>query len=418
MDSKQETMMRAIAAARKMRLIADAANVSHIVGVIPKRYLSTNDFPTPQDGVAIPDVALQIVQCLADDQRMALIGVLRDRFGPNADIRGGCVDHQERIGVWLQAPADPIDDMARTAGVAQLSIASENAFAFFLGSGFVMSRAQATFASMQKVLGTNGQPVQGGPINLTAIETKLTAPDKIETRVAGYDTEVWPSLNFHVVITDTLVATGGTLQCSSETKFEKDTGGFWGLALFFPIPFLVEAVGVQLATSPSGLGGGAGCAVAGLLPRQILTSTGKTVLSYTNAEVSEIGIVVQGGFIQDVARDPTIQIAGSTFFWLRTYLNEHFVNATYAIVTSDLAEPLAATWIVDGVAQQGQSVLTLKLTVPPDAKDKISYFHKIGVHVTDADNYSADAEINVALQVTSARPPPLDGPVILRPKRA
>jgi len=363
--------------------------------------------PPPPPPVSVQDLGLQFSPCLPADQAGNLVSAIRAAFGANADVRTTCLSGTQRIGIWFRPFVNEQSNQARNRGLRGLNIIGSNeTFAVFVNSAMIRSRALEVWNAMPKRLDGDGKPDAGGPVHLTGFSLAFEAPDKVVTRVDGFDERPWPDVDFRLTLTDTLSASGGQLNCESASDLDVDTS--WlnfltGVFLFaFPplgIVFLVERIIIAGIDDPDA-GSGAGCSAAALIPKEVLISGGlKVVAIYNRAQAGAGGIFAGGAFLV-VPRTPEVRISGPA----QIAVDEGTASVTrsYRVTTEDLRGALGIRWAGDGFVQgQGQASAQIRFNLSGATPGQV-VTKRVTVRVTDADNLSAEAEVMVRISITVA----------------
>ena len=94
---------------------------------------------------------------------------------------------------------------------------------------------------MPKRLDGDGNPDKNGSVHLTGFSVSFDSPDRVVTRVTGFDERPWPDVSFTVTATDTLSADGVNLHCDSDLDLDVDTSWISFLAGFFSLVALPAA---------------------------------------------------------------------------------------------------------------------------------------------------------------------------------
>lgn len=361
--------------------------------------------PPPPPAVSTPDLALQISFCLPAELNDAIVSAVRQAIDPNADVRTACVSGTQHIGIWLRPFVNEQDNQARDRGLQRLSLLSAGeTIACFVNSALIRRKAMEGWDAPPKRLNGDGAPDANGPIHLTGFTVNFESPNKIVTRINGFDERPWPDVSFQLVITDTLSLSAGQLHCESQRHLDVDTS--WlnfltGLFLIVLPPlgivFLVERIIVGSAGAPSA-GASIGSSTAALIPQEILIPGGlKVVASYSRLSVSEGGIFTGGTFLV-VPRSPEVTIAGLSQF--SVVEGPTSVIRSYSLHTEDLLPPLHITWSGDGTALKPSAETTgFRFNLTGVHAGQVLTRH-ITVRVTDADNLTGSADLTVRIHVT------------------
>ena len=315
------------------RLLGSAPHTEDTLGRVTRAYLGAlrpshnggddpepgpRPDPGPPPAVSTPDIGFQFSPCPPDLQQNALISAIRDALNqPAADVRQLCLNGTYRIGVWLRASTGEADSAARDRGIQSLNLLKGGeTFAAFVNSTMIRQNAVDVWNKVPKRLNGDGNPDPGGPTHLTGFSVSFESPNRVVTRIDGFDERPWPDVDFHVIITDTLSVSAAELQCSHEQKTDADnswlntlTGIFTGLGLilsnafFLPAAvFLGEDIIVSSVSAPDVHTGGAGCGAVALFPKEILLrsipilGTLMVVPRYSRLEVSGGGIFAGGTY--------------------------------------------------------------------------------------------------------------------------
>src|SRR6516162_6687620 len=260
--------------------------------------------PPPPPPVSVPDVAMQFSPCLPDAVRADVIRAIRDATGGTADVRALCQNQSERIGLWFRPVVNPDDNAARDRGLQRLSLLQVGeAVVFFINSSLIYRTAFDAWNQQPRRLNGDGNPDPNGPIHLTSFSLSFESPNRVVTRIGGFDERPWPDVDFTVSITDTLALSAGGVRCDSVTTLDADTSWLNFLTGLFLIVFpplgavfLVERIIVGSADAPQ-LGEGPGCNAAALIFREVMIPRGlKVVFSYQRLNVgSGDGVALNQG---------------------------------------------------------------------------------------------------------------------------
>lgn len=367
--------------------------------------------PPPPLPVSTPDLAAQFSPCLPDNLRTGIVNAVRDALAPNADVRTICLNGTQRIGIWLLQSTSGADNQARNRGLERLNtLRSGETFAFFVNSALVRRQATAAWNSAPKRLNGNGQPDSNGPIHLTSFSISFQGPNRVVTRVGGFDERPWPDVDFTITTTDTLSISVGQIQCESVPDLDVDTSWLNALTVLFvalgtilsPVlllpaaVFVTELIIISSVDTPDA-DAGAGCAAAALLPREILIPEGlKVVCIYNRVEVSTGGIFAGGSYLV-IPRAPSVAINGQR--QIATEPTAQITRTYAAAQQDDLRPPLRYAWTADGtVATPTRTSTTVRLNVagagPGDVRTR-----RVALRVTDTDNLTASAETTVNIHV-------------------
>jgi len=269
----------------------------------------------------------------------------------------------------------------------------------------IRRKALEEWDKMPKRLDGDGKPDRNGSIHLTGFSVSFDSPDRVVTRITGFDERPWPDVSFTVTVTDTLSADGVNLHCDSDLDVDTDTGWLSFLAAFFTFGlgsllglfFLTELIIIASIDDPDPQAG-VGSAAASLFPREILISRGlKILFSYTRIQVATTGIFA-GGTLNVIPRSPEITINGPTVFAVQE--GTPTVSKIYLAFTEDLRPPLRFDWGGDGLPNPRNSNRTQISFTLPEAKAGDIVTRRVTVRVTDADNLIGVAERVVRIHVT------------------
>lgn len=361
--------------------------------------------PPPPPPVSTPDLALQISFCLPAELNDAIVSAVRQALDPNADVRTACVNGTQRVGIWLRPFVSNQDNQARDRGLQRLNIiGTDETLAFFINSALIRRQALDGWNSAPKRLNGDGNPDSNGPIHLTGFSLNFESPNRVVTRIDGFDERPWPDVDFHLTITDTLSLSGGQVHCNSLRDLNVDTS--WlnfltGLFLIVLPPlgivFLVERIIVGSADAPN-LNAGAGCSAAAQIPREILIPGGqKVVSSYSRLEVSEGGIFA-GGTFAVIPRSPEVTITGPS--QISVVEGPASLTRSYSLHTEDLRPPLQIAWSGDGSAlSPTEETTSFRFNLAGTQAGEV-LTRRVAVRVTDADSLAGSAELIVRIYVT------------------
>ncbi len=396
---------------------------SHPAGLQLLRRREPDGFPEP-DGrpepepqpppppVSTPDLAFQFSPCLPDLLRSRVVDAVRRAIAPNADVRAACSEGTERIGIWFRPSPSEDDSQARVRGLERLGvIRSGESLAVFINSALIRRSAQDNWNATPKRLDGNGRPDPDGPVHLTGMSISFQGPDRVVTRVSGFDERPWPDVDFELVITETLSVSGGEVQCHSESDLDVDTtwlhvltGLFTGLgALVSPWFFLGAAIFVVQNIIIAGVdapdtGTGAGCGAAQLIPREIMfEGNQKAVFVYNRVNVSAGGIFA-GGLYMVIDREPEVLISGPR--QLSVDFRTNSVRRVYSIRPDDLRGALRIGWTADGTVVNPTSRSTVIEFDLDEAAPGSVQTRRVEVSVTDEDDLVAVDEAFVRIHVT------------------
>ncbi|MCC6167179.1 MAG: hypothetical protein IT329_08140 [Caldilineaceae bacterium] len=361
--------------------------------------------PPPPPPVSTPDLAFQIAFCLPAELDDAIESSIAQALDPNADVRTACVNGTQRIGVWLRPFVNEQDNQARTRGLERLNIlGGGEALTFFINSALIRRQALEGWNQAPKRLNGDGDPDPGGPVHLTGFSVSFQSPNRVVTRVDGFDERPWPDVDFQLTTTDTLSLSGGQVQCSSQRDLDVDTS--WlnfltGLFLIVLPPlgivFLVERIIIASADAPK-TDAGAGCGAATLIPQEILIPGGqKVVVSYSRLEVSGGGIFAGGSFVV-IPRSPEVTITGPS--QISVVEGTASVTRSYSLRIEDLRPTLQTAWSGEGSALNSTTAKTSFRFNLAGAQAGQVLTRRVAARVTDADNLVASDELIVRIHVT------------------
>ena len=386
--------------------------------------------PPPPPPVSTPDLGIQLAICLSDEMNANLVSAVRQAFGSNADVRTACINNSQRVGIWLRPVVNTQDNEARNRGMERLNIiGAGESLAFFINSALVRRQAFDTWndpIKTPKRRNGDGDPDPDGPIHLTAFSVDFESPNKVVTRINGFDERPWPDVDFVLKITDTLSVAGGEVRSDPQRDLDVDTS--WlnfltGLFLLVLPPlgivFLVQRIIVGSRDAPDA-NAGAGGGVPAMIPQEILIPAGlKVVASYTRLEVFP-GAIVAGGTFDVEPRSPAVTITGPSQISVTEGTTS--VTRSYTLHTDDLRPPFyeviltnfAANvtgttiprpmikWSGDGVALRPSDETTGFRFNLAGAQVGDVVTRRVAVLVVDTDGLSASAELIVRIHVTPA----------------
>jgi hypothetical protein len=214
---------------------------------------------------------------------------------------------------------NPDDNAARDRGLQRLNLLQVGeTVVFFINSSLIYRTAFDAWNQQPRRLNGDGNPDPNGPIHLTSFSVSFESPNRVVTRIGGFDERPWPDVDFTVAITDTLALSAGGVRCDSVTTLDADTSWLNFLTGLFLIVFpplgavfLVERIIVGAADAPE-LGAGPGCSAAAMIFGEIMIPRGlKVVLSYRRLNVGTGGIFAGGSFAI-VPRTPEVFLNGPT----------------------------------------------------------------------------------------------------------
>jgi hypothetical protein len=261
----------------------------------------------------------------------------------------------------------------------------------------------------------DGNVHPGGPIKLTGIDYKLTAPDKVTTRLSLVDDSFWPDLAMTIVYNERIFVRDGHLVVDTQTETEAESiGGTTGLSFvpFFNLPFLVQAIvaavgggGIRdnvLASQPGGLG----AAFVALFPRQFLTPSSKVLVvpaETGGVEVGPGGITIKGG-LQEAQKTPSVRIVGPAHVFVTEGTSETLLSVR--AVTTDLFDP-QLTWTSTGTVIQAHSNPGHVLFQLGATRAGTTLVRSVAVTATDSGGFQASASFSVTFHVIGeAHPAP------------
>jgi hypothetical protein len=378
--------------------------------------------PQPPPPVSAPDLAIQFPFCLKTLEGLGvkesdIVAALRQALGSRADVRTACVNETTQpIGIWLRPFVNEVDNQARDRGLRRLNIIRRNEnMALFINASMIRRQALEVWDAQPKRLNGDGLPDKNGSVHLTSFSLSFESPNRIVTRIDGFDERPWPDASFRLTVTDTLSADGELVHCDTETDLDVDTGwisflaGFFGLVLpVVGVIFITQLIIISTIDDPEAQTSVGGSAAA-LLPREILIPSGRKLLfSYTRIQVSEGGIFA-GGIVNPILRTPEVSINGITR--LSATVGTPSLIASYTVNTEDLRAPLRFDWSGEAVIfasheKTARFQFNLTGTRVGDVLKR-----RVAVRVTDADNLTADFEEVVSIFITPNRddddfPPP------------
>src|SRR5262249_28298362 len=135
-----------------------------------------------------------------------------------------CQNQSERIGLWFRPVVNPDDNAARDRGLQRLSLLQVGeTVVFFINSSLIYRTAFDAWNQQPRRLNGDGNPDPNGPIHLTSFSLSFESPNRVVTRIGGFDERPWPDVDFTVAITDTLALSAGGVRCDSVTTLDADT---------------------------------------------------------------------------------------------------------------------------------------------------------------------------------------------------
>lgn len=363
--------------------------------------------PDPPPLISTPDLAIQIVPCLEPLLEGALVDAIRQALRtPNADVRAACINGVHRIGIWIRPSLNQTDSQARNRGLQRLDfIKAGETLAVFVNTSYIRSQAADAWEAVPKRRSGDGYPQSDGPIHLTSIAVDFESPNRVITRIGGFDETPWPDVDFQLIITDTLYISGDQVHSESQRKLDADTGWLDFLAVVFllVVPplgayFLGERIIIGGTAAPD-IDAGAGGLVAAGFPHEILIPLGlKVVSSYSRVELVQ-GAIVAGGSFMTVERMPLVWISGPS--QVSVVVGKASVAQRYSVTTHDLRPPLQFEWSGAGVALAPHAETTNVRFSVEDAEEGDVLTRRVAVRVTDVDNKFATNEMIVSIYVIS-----------------
>jgi hypothetical protein len=337
----------------------------------------------------------------------SIIDAIRQSIAPNADVRTACINQTQRIGVWLLPSGNPQDDQARNRGLSRLNIlGTGETLTFFINSALIRRKAQDGWNAAPKRLSGDGKPDPGGPIHLTGFSLSFESPNRIVTRLEGFDERPWPDVSFKLTITDTLSSSAGQVRCESKRDLDVDTS--WlnvltGLFSFILPPlgivFLVERIIIASVDTPN-VNAGAGCGAVGMIPQEILIPAGqKVVANYTRVEVSSGGIYAGGSFAV-IPRSPEVTVAGPS--QVSVVEGTASLSRTFSLHARDLRPPLQIAWSGDGSPTTPTAETTSFRFNLGGARVGQVLTRRVTARVTDADGLVGSGDLIVQIHIIPA----------------
>jgi len=139
----------------------------------------------------------------------AIVSAVRQAIDPSSDVRTACINGTQRIGVWLRPFIHDQDNQARNRGLERLNIlGAGETLTFFINSALIRRQALDGWNAAPKRLNGNGAPDPHGPIHLTGFSVSFENPNRVVTRVDGFDERPWPDVDFRLTTTDRLSLSG------------------------------------------------------------------------------------------------------------------------------------------------------------------------------------------------------------------
>lgn len=410
---------------------------SGVIFLRPLDDQNDGDFPDPDDPVdpcrgkpfvSVPLVAAQLdlgssgmqVDCPSSAERQRIAGAVRSQFIrmiPNAEVQvPACVNKVLTVVVWSSVNNDPCIQKARARGLAQLHLTSEGKnFGFFLNRTLIVQQALRAFSIAPKQLSAgNGAPSPFGAIHLTGLTVDFEGPNKIKTKITGYDERPWPDVDFTLTITDTLLTRH---QCATTSNVTTD--GSWKavlsalllgylstiMPLLLPLTFFVLFNDLDaLINRPDGSGeGGVGCRALDLVPAEIpLPDRKKLVPTYLEPRVTSGGLFVPAVILGPAERQPTARLFGPS----RVVIAED-MSATsdfFEVVTSDTFGTVSVNWGASpGVTIESRTLQRTKVTFARGnhTADSQRFSRTIRAIVSDQDGFTQTLTQEVIIIVVS-----------------
>jgi hypothetical protein len=390
--------------------------------------------------ISVPDFAVQLATCLDPIERLWLQTELERSFrrvfteagmSSDPDVRGECLDNIEHVAVWQGQPNTDWLDEARDEGRRRLSLMAEaETFGCLVNRAFIERLIHHQWDSTPKVWNSSAtEAAPDGPLHLTGLTMRFLAPDRVETRVAGYHEDPWPDVDFELVVTDTLGNSGGTLQCRSSGQIILDKSWLHylqiGLAYVFwifiePIYLIAkgEAFGIPGAPSPQ-YPAGAGAVGAAFMPADDMLiprldpadEAQKIAFTYERVEVTYGGLF-GGGQYAVVGREPSVRITGNRSHAVQP--EDDFMTAWFGIVSDDLRGSIQVVWTADGVVSNPTSSQTLiRFDCRGSTNGSVLTRH-VSVVAVDEDDVTARADAVIQIFVRDLHDESLD--IICRAK--
>jgi hypothetical protein len=336
------------------------------------------NFPDPDDPVdpcrgqpfvAVPLIAAQLdlgsspmqVDCPSSGERQRIAGAVRSQFSrllSNAEVQvPPCVNKVLTVVVWSSVNSDPCIQKARERGLRQLRLTSaSNNFGFFLNRTLIVQQALRAFSIAPKQLDEgNGAPSPFGAIHLTGLTVEFAGPNKVRTKITGYDERPWPDVNFTLTITDTLL---DNRECTTTSKVTTDESAWIAalnaallgcLSVIIPVvlPLTLFVLFNDLdavINQPDNSGeGGVGCRALELVPPEIpLPDHKKLVPTYGNARVTSGGLFVPAVILGTSDRQPAARLLGPTKLNVSENMGATF--DFFEVATSDTFGTVSVNW--------------------------------------------------------------------------
>jgi hypothetical protein len=361
--------------------------------------------PPPPPAVSTPDLAYQFSPCLPDELRDPVVAAVREAAGPTADVRVECVAGTERVGIWLHPLTPGADSGSRDRGLERLSLLqSGETFGCLVNASLIRATAQEAWDAAPKRLNGDGDPDPNGPIHLTSFALSFVSPNRVVTKVGGYDERPWPDVDFTLTTTDTIGVSANQITCASKADLDVDTSWLNALTGIFllvlpplGVVFLVEDIIVSSVDAPDA-NAGAGCGAAALIPKEILIPQGlKVVFLYRRAEVAAGGLFAGGSYVV-IPREPAVTIGGPVQIAIEDDVTT--VTRQYTIAhDEDLRPPLQYSWTADGsVASANSRTTAIRFDTGAAGLDQ-PLTKLVRVRVTDADGLFAQDDLTVRIHV-------------------
>ncbi len=390
--------------------------------------------PPAPPAISTPDIGLQFSPCLPDTLRDTLISSLKAAFAPlapNADLHFICQDGKELIGIWFFPPQDSTDTQARERSLPGLDLLQDQeTIGFFFNAALIQGSAQDGWNNSPKRLNaSNASPDPNGSIHLTGFSVSFESPDRIVTRIDGFDDRPWPNVDFHLTLTDTLsVSAGWLLSTTAPPNLVTDAswfdfvsalflaGSLFYSLLFIPAYLLIEHDALGILTggqaTPGSTGGGIGLATAQFINsfREISVPGGfKIDTDYDRVNVAPGGIFTGGTWVL-MQRNPTVTIRSLDLAAVNS--GDDSATFTFTFDTTDmrgLPTQLTINWstadadvmILDPAAPTTQIQFSIS-----GAKPRQVLSRNVSVDVRDLDNLKAHASRTINIYVVDDSLPP------------
>jgi hypothetical protein len=318
--------------------------------------------PPPPLPASVPDTAFQFRPCLEQlgvpGLKDQVIAAVRRNAGAMAKVDYACINGSGRLGIWTRGTSSDAADAARKAGLQVIDVLGPGGgkFAVWINATYVRRTVFDGWTKSPQVLDGDGKPDPDGPLHIGEPTVEFRSPNKIITRVPGYDERPWPDVDFTFTIADTLFASGTEVMTQTVRDLDTDdwhilaAGLAWLLGSlvtpWFFIGFAVfgaQAVAIAQADAPNQ--DGAGSQLAARLPREIMLDIPlKLALEYTGTRVDPGGLTAFGD-LRLVPRMPEVQIIGPR--QIRVNEGETSVVASYRAEVKDTRNPVYQ-WSGDG----------------------------------------------------------------------